>query len=137
MINSVVHIGIVVNNMEDMVKFYCDKLGMSFIKEDNNEPGRTLGNLKIEKKAVFLNAGNTVIELLDYEPFTEERGKMATRETPGLAHIAFEVDDIDKTVSELEAKGIVFDIKPIDCGTCTVAFFTDPEGNILEFYKEK
>jgi len=110
---------------------------MSFIKEDNNEPGRILGNLKIEKKAVFLDAGNTVIELLDYEPFTEEQGKTATRETPGLAHIAFEVDDVDKTVRELEAKGVVFDIKPIDCGTCTVAFFADPERNILELYKEK
>ncbi len=123
--------------MEKMVKFYRDTLGMSFVKEDKNEPGSIMGNLKIEKKAVFLDAGNTLMELLDYEAFTEERGKMAIRETPGLAHIAFEVDDVDKTVRELEAKGVVFDVKPLDCGPCTVAFFTDPEGNILELYKEK
>jgi len=137
MIKNVVHIGIVVSDMEKMIEFYRDKLGMPFIKEDINEPGGTLGDLKVESRAVFLDAGNTVIELLDYGPFTEERERIATRETTGIVHIAFDVDDMNKTVSELEEKGIVFDIKPTDGGPCTVAFFTDPEANILELYKEK
>ena len=137
MIGNVVHIGIVVRDMEKMIEFYRDKLGMRFIKEDNNEPGGTLGDLKIERRAVFLDAGNTVIELLDYGPFTEERERTATRETTGLGHIVFEVDDVDETMSELEAKGVVFDIKTTDGGPCIVAFFTDPEANILELYKEK
>ena len=137
MIGTVVHIGIVVRDMEKMVVFYRDKLGMRYIKEDKNEPGGTLGDLKVEERAVFLDAGNTVIELLDYGPFTEERGEVVTRETTGLVHIAFDVDDVEKRASELEAKGIVFDIKPTDGGPCIVAFFNDPEGNILELYKEK
>ncbi len=137
MLGNVVHIGIVARNMEKMMEFYQDKLGMKFIKEDNYEPGSTLGDLKIEKRVVFLDAGNTIIELLDYGPFTEEKREVTTRETTGLCHIAFEVDDIDETVSELEAKGVVFDIEPTDGGTCIVAFFTDPEGNIIELYKEK
>jgi len=137
MIKSVIHVGIVVEDVEKMIGFYRDTLGMKFLTEDNNEPGKILKGLKIEQRAVFLDAGNTVIELLDYRPFTEARGKVRTRETPGLTHIALEVDDIHKTVKELKTKGVAFDVDPLDCGSCTVAFFSDPEGNIIEFYAEK
>ena len=53
---------------------------------------------------------------------------------PGLAHLAFEVDDVDQTYEDLKAKGVEFFITPRNAGDIRLAFFRDPDGNELELF---
>jgi predicted enzyme related to lactoylglutathione lyase len=47
---------------------------------------------------------------------------------PG-AGLSFEVDDVDKTVKELEAKGATIKVKPFSTPVCRNAIIVDPDGN--------
>ena len=72
MIKEVRHIGIVVNNMENSLKFYQDLLGLKIIK-DMDEQGGYINNMlsldDVQVRTVKLSAGigNTLIELLDFK----------------------------------------------------------------------
>jgi len=59
---------------------------------------------------------------------------------PGLAHLAFEVDDVEAARDEVIAAGgrcigelVTVEIR--DAGTITFLYMTDPEGNIIELQK--
>jgi catechol 2,3-dioxygenase-like lactoylglutathione lyase family enzyme len=45
--------------------------------------------------------------------------------------IALRVDDVPAACEELEAKGVVFTADTIDSGVSHMAFFVDPDGNLL------
>jgi len=48
--------------------------------------------------------------------------------------IALHVGDVGAARAELEAKGIEFDGDTLDSGVCHMAFFRDPDGNVLMFH---
>ena len=57
-------------------------------------------------------------------------------ENCGLRHLAFEVEDINKTVADLESKGI--NVEPIRIDELTgkqFTFFKDPDDLPLEIYE--
>ncbi|MDD4858249.1 MAG: methylmalonyl-CoA epimerase [Candidatus Krumholzibacteria bacterium] len=94
------HIGIAVRNLEDAKKMFSDTLGLVLIREQEL-PERGL-------KIAFLSAGSTTVELLEgIEPdssvakFVEQRG-------PGIHHLCFEVDGIDRVMRELTDSGVRF-----------------------------
>jgi predicted enzyme related to lactoylglutathione lyase len=45
--------------------------------------------------------------------------------------IALKVVDVEATVKELQAKGVVFEHELIDSGVCKMMPFSDPDGNSL------
>ncbi len=45
--------------------------------------------------------------------------------------IAFEVEDVDKTVERLRAKKAVIKVEPFSSPVCRMAVILDPEGNAL------
>ena len=52
----------------------------------------------------------------------------------GIKHIAFEVDDIQKSYEEAKAKGVVFtETRMRTDGSVGTVFFKDPSGIILQF----
>ncbi|WP_435010258.1 VOC family protein [Tundrisphaera lichenicola] len=54
------------------------------------------------------------------------------------SHIAFLVEDVLATRSELEARGLVFENETfVDNDSMTTAFFRDPEGNRLQIVRRK
>jgi len=82
---------------------------------------------------VFVKAPDgTMLELI---PSIGERVKTAIK-TPGIRHLAIKVEDFDAAVQGLERQGIeIFDRVE---GANRLAFFRDPEGNILHLiYREK
>jgi catechol 2,3-dioxygenase-like lactoylglutathione lyase family enzyme len=54
---------------------------------------------------------------------------------PSPAGIALRVDDVDETRAELEAKGVQFDGETLVTEVCRMAFFKDPDGNILILHR--
>ena len=51
--------------------------------------------------------------------------------------IAFEVDDIDKTIATLKERGVKFDLEKSETPVCWMAQFRDPDGNKLVVHKRK
>lgn len=92
------HVAIVVKDLEAAVRLYTQTLGFREIYRE------IIYDQGVE--AVGLEAGDSVIELLlpldERSPIAKYRGENATR----LHHTAFRVDDIERKLAELAAKGV-------------------------------
>jgi methylmalonyl-CoA epimerase len=97
-LGEVEHIGIAVPKLEDAKKIYCDILGLELTGE------RTLPERGV--KVAFLETGNTKVELL--EGIGEESfvSKFVERKGPGVHHLCFEVEDINRVMEELKRAGV-------------------------------
>ena len=51
--------------------------------------------------------------------------------------IAFEVENIDQTISTLKDRGVKFDMDKTETPVCWMAQFRDPDGNKLVVHKRK
>jgi catechol 2,3-dioxygenase-like lactoylglutathione lyase family enzyme len=49
--------------------------------------------------------------------------------------IAFEVEDFDSTIAELQSQHVKFAIEPLTTEVCRMALITDPDGNLLIIHK--
>jgi catechol 2,3-dioxygenase-like lactoylglutathione lyase family enzyme len=92
-------------------KFYGETLGLPIETEGDNDMEFTLGQVTLD---VF-NPGR------EFEPSS--------------AGIAIRVDDVAAARSELESKGVEFDGETRDTGVCHMAFFKDPDGNVLMLHR--
>lgn len=97
-LNQIDHIGIAVHNLDEALALYRDKLGMTVGERIHVE------HQKVE--VVFLELPGTKIELL--APLSEDSpiSKFLAKRGEGLHHITYAVDDVGKTLAELQAAGI-------------------------------
>ncbi len=54
---------------------------------------------------------------------------------PSLGGMALRVPDVDAVRAELEAKGVEFDGETRETSVCRMAFFHDPDGNLLMLHR--
>jgi methylmalonyl-CoA/ethylmalonyl-CoA epimerase len=98
MIKKVDHVSIAVKNLDEGLKTFENLLGVkaSHIEEVPDQ--------KI--KAAMLMVGDVEIELI--EPTGADTGvaKFLEKKGEGIHHICFEVDDVDKELESLAAKGV-------------------------------
>jgi methylmalonyl-CoA/ethylmalonyl-CoA epimerase len=97
MIRKVHHVGVVVRDMEQAMRFYRDTLGLHVYKQETiQEQG---------VKAALLTLGDSEIELL--EPVVPDTGvaRYLERKGEGLHHVCFQVDDIERDLEALKARG--------------------------------
>ncbi|MDE5821983.1 MAG: VOC family protein [Paramuribaculum sp.] len=126
-LNKVHHIAIIASDYARSLDFYTGVLGLSIISE-NYRPERDS-----YKTDLALN-GNYIIELFS---FLNPPARLSHPEATGLRHLAFEVDDINKAVEELDAKGIDHEQLRTDEYTGKrFIFFQDPDGLPIEFYEK-
>jgi catechol 2,3-dioxygenase-like lactoylglutathione lyase family enzyme len=71
--------------------------------------------------------GNLTLQVMDAASVGQEF-------TPRRHPIALHVDDVEAARAELEAKGVAFQGETLDSGVCHMAFFSDPDGNVLMFH---
>jgi lactoylglutathione lyase len=93
MIQRLLHTRMRVNNLEETISFYRDILGLEVVERHRSPRGSELA---------FLRVPNSVeeIELCAFPA-------SGTVEVPeDLVHLAFEVENLDRTMAELKAKGI-------------------------------
>tara|TARA_B110000003_G_C16190064_1_gene355016 strand:+ start:23 stop:457 length:435 start_codon:yes stop_codon:yes gene_type:complete len=137
MIKEVRHAGIVVSNLDVSVKFYCDLLNLK-VKSIANEEGEFLDNMlsrkNVKNKVAKLTANNgtALIELIESESFSN----VLPRDffTIGASHVAFTVDDLDKTYEYLLDNGVKFNAPPQKSpdGFAKVTFCLDPDNTPIE-----
>jgi len=128
-LKSVDHISIIVSNLEENVKFYRDILGFNISKEIYDE--------KEKAKIVFLDTGNTMLELIAPDRTVKESAlpNWEERNSTTIEHIAFAVDNIEETVNYLKSKGVEFILGPIEAPGVTYGYFKGPDGILLEIIK--
>ncbi|MBI5966566.1 MAG: methylmalonyl-CoA epimerase [Deltaproteobacteria bacterium] len=96
MIRKIAHIGVAVKNIEEAEKFYEEILSL---KVSDREQLR-------EIKASFIPVGDTAIELLQSTTPEGVLAKFIEKKGEGIQHIAYQVDDIEKTLEGLKEKGV-------------------------------
>ncbi len=125
-LDAIHHVAIIVSNYEASRQFYVEKLGFPVLRE----------NYRPEKKDWKLDLRlNENTELEIFAP--ENPPKRVNRpEACGLRHLAFAVDDVERTVSELQDLGIECEAIRNDSFTGRkMTFFFDPDGLPLELHE--
>jgi methylmalonyl-CoA epimerase len=116
MLLKVDHIGIAVDNIDETLYFYRDQLGL------------TLGGIEEvpeqKVKVAFMQLGESRLELLESTDPDGPVAKFIEKRGQGIQHIAIGVDNIEKTLETLKAKGaMLIDEKPrIGAGGAKIAF---------------
>jgi catechol 2,3-dioxygenase-like lactoylglutathione lyase family enzyme len=139
MINGIHHISLATTDLDRLLGFYRDLLGLSArhvsVLEENNEPFETIVGMKGAKgRAASLRAGNCQIEFFQYTyPVPKDIAKAPACDA-GIRHICFDVTDIRSEYERLKAAGIEFVSEPqhLPKAKATSVYAYDPDGNIVE-----
>jgi methylmalonyl-CoA epimerase len=95
---SVHHVGVAVPSIEEALRFYGEKLGMTVV--DRLElPDRQLS-------VAFVQADNTLIELLEPTDPDTTVARFLERRGPGLHHLCFGTPDIREHLRDLRERGV-------------------------------
>jgi len=115
MIQGIQHFGITVSNLDEVLHFFCDILGMEkvLVKEAKGERGEVLmGMPGISLRITVLRAKDQKdLEFIEYLSPKGEKLDLRTCNV-GVPHLAFVVDDINRTYRELSALGYEFNSPP-------------------------
>ncbi|MBQ1737277.1 MAG: VOC family protein [Muribaculaceae bacterium] len=126
-LNKVHHIAIICSDYRRSLDFYTRLLGLT-VKAENYRPETE------SYKTDLALGGEYVIELFSFNNPPE---RVTAPEAAGLRHLAFEVDDVDAAVTQLESMGIAHEAIRTDAATGKrFVFFYDPDRQPLELYEK-
>ena len=121
MITKIDHIGIAVNNLDEAVKLYTEKLGLA------------VSNIEIvteqKVRTAIIPVGESKIELLESTDPTGVIAKFIAQRGEGIHHIALGVSDVKETLQDLTDKGVpLVDKEPRRGVENTKIVFLHPKG---------
>ena len=90
------HIGIAVRSLEEILPLYRDILDLPDVPLGDAD-GATIAGLA---------AGEPLVELLEAESPDSPIGRFVAKRGPGIHHICFNVDDLDRALERCRAAGI-------------------------------
>jgi methylmalonyl-CoA/ethylmalonyl-CoA epimerase len=99
------HVGVAVADLDESIRLYASAFGADVVHRTSNE--------KEGLEAAFIRLDGGEIELM--RPLRDDSpvGKFMAKRGPGLHHVAYAVDDIDKALAEAQAAGIdLIDAEP-------------------------
>jgi predicted enzyme related to lactoylglutathione lyase len=97
------------------LKFYGETLGLEHAVDYEKIP------------AGEFETGSLTLQVMDAAAVGREFN-------PSDHPIALHVEDVEAARAKLEAEGIEFLAETMDSGVCHMAFFNDPDGNVLMFH---
>jgi len=133
------HVGIIVNDLEAAKAFFVD-LGFEVMGEPFGFEGEWIDKLvglkNVNTEAVMIKPpdGGAALELIKYHtPPAENKTPFPMSNTIGIAHVAFEVEDLEGIVAKIKAKGfdLVGEIQNYE-NVYKLCFIRGPEGIILD-----
>jgi catechol 2,3-dioxygenase-like lactoylglutathione lyase family enzyme len=122
MIQSIVHIALVVRDYDEAIEFYTQKLNFELI-EDTYQPDQ-------DKRWVIVSppgsVGTTILLARASKPIQEE---FIGNQSGGRIFLFLNTDDFWRDYNDMVSKGIEFVRKPKEADYGTVAVFKDLYGN--------
>lgn len=146
MITSIRHVGIVVRNLEESLKFYSGMLGleiyMRYVEEGDFIDSLTdIEHVKLEWVKLIIPEGG-LIELLQYHlppsPAQLTPPVPADSDRLGCSHVALTVRDLSALYSDLIKHGYTCKSGPLiaPSGKAKILYCHDPDGVILELIED-
>jgi glyoxylase I family protein len=126
-LSKIHHIAIICSNYERSKHFYVNILGLEVIHEHYREDRNSY---KLDLKV----GDHCQIELFSFE---NPPKRLSFPEACGLRHLAFEVENINESIAELQEHKI--EVEPIRIDPITgkrFTFFQDPDGLPIELYEK-
>ncbi len=122
-IKSLEHVAVAYRDTDAAAQWYCDVLGFEIALKFNN-PGNDANFYFVRDPA-----GTCFIEIIAMpEGDDTQLGDIRAAHV----HVAFNVDDMEEAVAELQAKGVKLEGPPARSGENILLFFRDPEGAPLQ-----
>ncbi|HVL63859.1 MAG TPA: methylmalonyl-CoA epimerase [Actinomycetota bacterium] len=122
MLGRIEHIAIAVADLDAAVAHYRDVWGLEVAHRE-----------RVEDQGVdeaMLAVGDAYLQLLGPTGPDTTVARFVERRGEGLHHIAVEVDDLERTLDELDARGVpLIDRKPRLGGRGHMVAFVHPKGN--------
>ena len=123
------HITLVVNDYDDAIKFYTEKLHFTLIEDTV---------LSETKRWVLITPpGSDGCRLLLAKAATDEQKSRVGNQTGGRVFLFLYTDDFWRDYNNMLSKGIVFVREPVEEVYGTVAVFRDLYGNLWDFIESK
>jgi methylmalonyl-CoA/ethylmalonyl-CoA epimerase len=97
MIGKVNHIGIMVKDLDQAIESYTRGLGAVL--------ERRMESSDLKLRIGILMKGSLEIELLEFKDPDLPIPRILRADKPGISHLCYEVNRLDETIKELEAKG--------------------------------
>jgi methylmalonyl-CoA/ethylmalonyl-CoA epimerase len=92
------HVGVAVEDMDEAISLYRDRLGMPLFHRERVE--------QFGVEAALLGIGDAHVELLEPAVSDSPVGEFLERRGPGMHHLAYRTDDIDSALESLRASGL-------------------------------
>ena len=125
-IQGIHHVAILAGDYEKSKSFYTAVLGFTIVAETYRADRQSY------KLDLAIN-GQYQVELFSFPDYKERN---SFPESKGLRHLAFAVEDIEQSVTELEAANVeVQGIRTDELTGRKFCFFYDPNGQPLELYE--
>jgi lactoylglutathione lyase len=127
MIRQLAHLNFMTNDLNRIVDFYINKLGMKVKFTLDNEAGQPFG--------YYFECGNTTfLEFFDEAMAAEVWGGKMDKLTAGTQykHFCLEVTGLDEYCTQLKAKGVEVTQITLGMDNSRQAWITDPDGNSIE-----
>ena len=92
----IAHVGVALRAIDDLLPFCREILGLRDVPLDATDGARIAG----------LEAGESLVELLEAERPDTPIGRYIDRRGPGIHHICFAVEDLDATLARCRTAGV-------------------------------
>lgn len=120
------HLAIICSDYEVSKRFYTEYLGLKVLSE----------NYRPEREGWKLDLGIGDAYCIELFSFKNPPARVSRPEAAGLRHLAFQVSNIEESISGLRKNGI--ETEPVRTDAYTgkrFTFFSDPDGLPLELYE--
>ena len=98
MLGEIDHIGVAVEDLDESIALYRDRLGM---REQHRETVEEFG-----VEAALLEIGGAHVELLTPVAADSAVARFLERSGPGMHHVAYRTEDIDAALARLSEAGV-------------------------------
>lgn len=120
------HIALICSDYPRSKHFYTELLGFEILREV----------YRADRQSYKLDLALHGQYLLELFSFPNPPSRATQPEAAGLRHLAFAVENIDHSISQLQAKGIACETIRLDAHTQRrFSFFADPDGLPIELYE--
>ena len=122
------HIAILVNDYDEAIQFYTEKLGFILVEDTV---------LSETKRWVIVSPPNSTCSLLIAKAANEEQRSRIGNQTGGRVFLFLYTDNFQRDYNSYLGKGIEFVREPVEESWGTVAVFKDLCGNLWDLIQSK